>query len=260
MKKTLLSIALAVLCASTSFAQKTNRHGAFGALTIGYSPFGNQKFYDEMVKGKSRNLFPEPEKAAMSIGGEGYSVFNSIILGGELTAYASNKASQSYTNPTALADRDKDYTLDTRRMGASVMLNMGYIVFHKQNWIIYPLGGIGYGGSAYTLSDPRSGSFTEGRSYPFSNKIEEKNALIYNTSLAFNAGLGVNYFVTNSNGNAKGFSVGVRFGYYQMSPKGKYIVNEEKMVPLAGTPLGKTANNGWYVRLLIGGGKIKIED
>lgn len=257
MKKILFSLALGLSSVSASYAQQANRSGGLGHFTIGTGAFQNQKFYDEVVTpNKSTYEYAKPSMSCITMGAEGYSIIKSVMIGGELSTYAGNKKEISLSKTAAVTDQDKKYTLGYRQAGAMATVNVGYVAFHKQNFIIYPMLGLGYGLSANIFSDSRSGNITDGRKYPIGNNITEKNAAVFNGSLAFNVALGFNYFVKNSNGNAKGFTLGLRAGYYACSPSNKYRANDEKMEEKVGIAYPKTGNNGWYVRLLIGGGKV----
>ncbi|SFC39709.1 hypothetical protein SAMN05421780_10593 [Flexibacter flexilis DSM 6793] len=257
MKKILLVGSFLLATVSASMAQQADRFGGFGHFFVGYTGFGDQKFYDKVVKNNTGLFnFPEPKAGALVLGGEGYDVFNSVLIGGELNVTLGNKAEQSHTNLLALGNEDDyKFKLGTRRVGAAVLVNAGYIVLHKKNFVVYPLVGIGYAASGHILSDPRSSNILTGRSYPGTTEISEQNALYYNHNLAFNAAVGVNYFVhSGGNDDNKGFNLGLRFGYQSQMANNKYNVNDIKLENASN--YAKSANNGWYVRLAIGGGAL----
>lgn len=262
MKKLLLAGSFLLATVSVSVAQQADRFGGWGGFSVGYMGFADHKLYDDL-KDRTPSLahlplnakFPTPKGGAVVFGGEGYDIYKSFLIGGELNVALGNKSEATYKNALAINEEDKEFTLATRRVGAAVMVNFGYLAFHKKNFIAYPLVGAGYGVSGHILSDPRSADLVNGRDYPFTNKISEQNALIYNHNFTYNLGIGTQFFVhKESDDECKGFSVGIRAGYQAQVAGNKYQANDQKLEN--SSSYAKSGNGGWFVRLIIGGGRI----
>ncbi|HRH36631.1 MAG TPA: hypothetical protein PKY12_16305 [Catalimonadaceae bacterium] len=212
----------------------------------------------------SKAQYAQPSNSMLTFGFQGYGVFNSIIMGGELSAgLGSATTSLQYdtvfTNGTP---SNLTSTNSSRYIGTSFLYNVGYVALRKRAIIAYPMLGIGYGASGIWM---KSGS-TEQRVYPEVADVVRKddpnlqNMFVWTGNLLLDFGLGFQYmFGASTEDRAKGFSLGFRLGYQYQLPTDNIKVNFNKKGQdsyVQDVSLPKLGNSGFYAKLILGFGKV----
>lgn len=280
MRKPIL-IVLGLTCLFfTSNAQEVFKGNSFGGgfnFHVGYQAFDVDQYFgtnpqfqmaertkiDGVTPNQtiSRATYAKPSTGLLAFGFQGYGAFNSIIMGGELTAgLGSAKTSLQYDTVFVNSSRSELTASNSARVvAANVLYNIGYVALRKRGLIAYPMLGIGYGASGLWL---KSGS-DEQRVYPTATDVitdkNLQNMMIWTTNVIFDMGVGVQYmFGASTEDRAKGFSLGLRLGYQTQLATDNIRVNFNKKAAdsFANPSLPKLGNSGFYAKLLIGFGKI----
>lgn len=261
---------------------KNNSFGGGFNFHVGYQAFDGNAYFNnnprfilkerrfvEEPQSPSRVIskaqYAQPSNSLLTLGFQGYGVFNSIIMGGELSA-ALGSATTSLQYDTVYTNGVRSSTLTStntsRFIGSNFLYNIGYVALRKRGIIAYPMLGIGYGASGIWL---KSGS-PEQRVYPEVTDVVRKddknlqNMFIWTGNLLFDFGLGFQYMLgASTEDRAKGFSLGFRLGYqYQLqtdnikinfNKKGRDSYTDDVSLP-------KLGNAGFYAKMIIGFGKI----
>jgi hypothetical protein len=214
----------------------------------------------------NRAIYKKPSGGILTTGFQGYGAFNSIIIGGEFnTFYGASKSGTQRDSSFAVQNTNPIQLSGTtsRLAGADALLNIGFVAFRKRGFIAYPMVGIGYGASGLWLQ-----SQSNSRTYPLLTKVVTdgdnnlQNMFIWTRNAVLDFGLGAQYmFGASTEDRAKGFSLGLRFGYKMQLETDNVLVNANKQAKdsFADTDnvaIPKLGYSGAYVKLLIGFGRI----
>jgi hypothetical protein len=286
LKAAIKGIIISCAISSGAFAQEVFKLNSFGGgfnVMLGYQGYNPSSYFsdktgigDELTGIRtSGNLvttstatFNKPSSGVLNMGFQGFGVFNSFMLGGELnfnlgTPSESEHKEETFENGVLVSSANKTYKTTSRLAGADVLVNLGFVALRKRGLIVYPMVGFGYGMSGLLLS-----SDAPNRLYPgIASVVTEsdpnlQNIFIWTRTPMFDFGLGAQYMLgASTEDRAKGFSVGLRMGYKLQPQSNTILVNanknvadglsdeDKKLVPNVGL-------SGFYVKLLIGFGKI----
>jgi len=223
------------LLASSAYAQevgvKKYTYGGMGYFQTGYAIFNHGNLND-LLKASG---MPELENGSLSFGGGGHSIIHNFIIGGEGHGLVGNTSENAR------------YAVS--QSGGYGFLNLGYLILQKPSFTLYPLLGIGGGGSTVTITDKSNlpGSFND----LLANPKQQSN--ISKGSFMLNFSIGADYFVagTKSKNSYGGFMLGLRLGYLLEVNKNKWDIDNQE---LSGGP--DAGISGPFVRLTFGGGGI----
>lgn len=199
-----------------TFAQSSFYGGAghFSAGTI----YLNMSTVNNYI---SKQALPEFSGNCLTIGGGGFAVINNFIIGGEGCAISASRVGNSS---------------GSAEFGTGMgLFSFGYAIPSYSRMLIYPLGGIGWGGSSLKI-----------------NLNEQKTE--YNAGkFFFDAGIRADFFMIGGRGSdAKGgFKAGIALGYL-FNPQAQPWQDKDKNY----TSIPNTFTNGFYVKLQLGGGGI----
>lgn len=262
---------------------KLNSSGGGFNVMVGYQGFnaddyfkegqfncgvGVETRYDSAGKPTTANVakYAKPSGGMITAGFQGYGAFNSFIIGGEFNTFYGSSASGTQENTSLLTSNfgAKQTSGTTARLaGADAILNVGFVAFRKRGFIAYPMVGVGYGASGLWL---QSQSTT--RTYPLLTKVVTdgdnnlQNMFIWTRNAVLDFGLGAQYmFGASTEDRAKGFSLGLRFGYKMQMKTDNVLVNANKQAKDSFTAadnvtIPSLGYSGAYVKLLIGFGRI----
>jgi hypothetical protein len=218
-----------------------------------------------VLKGRDSALFSIPTGNLTTIGFQGYGLFNSIILGGEVSlGFGRTATGNQYQIVDSSKVQSQIGSTSTFAFSSNMLLNLGLVAYRKRGLIIYPLAGIGWG-----LSGIRMQSEREPRIYPEITGVETtnnpQNMLVWTNNMVLDFSLGTEYFIgRTTEDNAKGFSIGFRVGYNMQLPtnmiKVNYLKNASdnpRWVDREPKPvLPSVGASGVYAKLLIGFGRV----
>lgn len=282
-----------LLACQVSFGQevfKTNSFGAGFNFTVGYQTvdidqyftgekigkdnFGNDINFDIAAVRKNKpsgggnirsgSYFSKPANSVYTYGFQGFGAFNSFLLGAELNfALGSKVFGNQYDTITTQGFTTRSSSLTSSRFGGGdVMLDIGFVALRKRGLVVYPMIGVGYAGSGLWLTSDSPNQ----REYPVvANAAAEdeniQNVFIWTSNVAFDFGLGLQYmFGASTEDRAKGFSLGLRFGYKMQLATDDIDLNWGKNAKdsydTENVSLPKLGNSGMYVKFLLGFGKI----
>lgn len=212
----------------------------------------------------STATFAKPTTSLTTVGFQGYGLFNSIMMGGELNVAFGSSVSGVQQRTDSSGDKStlKNYgTTSTQAFGSNVLFNVGMVAFRKRGFIAYPMIGVGFG-----LSGIRMKAGEEQRYYPELTGVitdrNQENMLVWTSNAMLDFGIGAQYmFGRSTEDNAKGFSLGFRLGYYnQLASDGikvNWLKNAVDNPDWKTKPaLPKIGASGFYAKLLIGFGRI----
>ena len=216
--------------------------------------------YDSASKTTSVANFAKPSGGMMNFGFQGYGLYKSIILGGELNVGVGNASSGKQFILRSKGDSTYG-TTSTQSFGGNLMFNVGMVALRKKGLIVYPLIGIGFGSSGIRMK-----ASAASRVYPdFTNVItdaNQQNMLVWTSNAVFDIGLGAQYILGKATeDNAKGFSLGFRIGYNTQFATDNIKVNQKNAIDnpdwkTSKPTLPKIGASGLYAKLLIGFGRI----
>jgi hypothetical protein len=216
--------------------------------------------YDSASNTLSGANFAKPTGAMMNFGFQGYGLYKSIILGGELNVGVGNASSGKQFILRSKGDSTYG-TTSTQSFGGNLMFNVGMVALRKKGLIVYPLIGIGFGSSGIRMK-----ASAASRVYPdFTNVItdaNQQNMLVWTSNAVFDIGLGAQYILGKATeDNAKGFSIGFRVGYNTQFATDNIKVNQKNAIDnpdwkTSKPTLPKIGASGLYAKLLIGFGRI----
>jgi hypothetical protein len=262
---------------------KLNSGGGGFNVTMGYQKFGSTNFFqpgktfdcgkrvqtrtaDGAPTVVSNAIYKEPSGGMLQTGFQGFGVFNSIILGGELDFMfgTSNSGEQIDTIKAfnTIPTRTLSYGTTSRFAGGDVVLNVGFVALRKRGIIVYPMIGIGYGVTGLWLQ-----SQSVNRTYPALTDVVTatddnlQNMFIWTRNAVLDFGIGAQYMLgASTEDKAKGFSLGFRFGYKTQLGTNNILVNGNKKAKDSFTgqtdAFPKIGYGGPYVKFLIGFGRI----
>lgn len=210
--------------------------------------------------------YTKPAGGMFTSGFQGYGAFNSFIIGGEFnTFYGASKS--GVQRDSSLVAQNAGFVqisgTTARFAGADAILDIGFVAFRKRGFIAYPMIGVGYGASGLWLQ-----SQSASRTYPLLTKIVTdgdnnlQNMIIWTRNTVLDFGLGAQYmFGASTEDRAKGFSLGLRFGYKMQLKTDNVLVNANKKAKDSfdaedNVSIPKLGYSGAYVKLLIGFGRI----
>ena len=285
MFKSLISFSLLTsLSICSAIGQEVFKGNSFGGgfnFTVGYLGYNGDQFYPSDKPGfispaydvrtsggnvvESASLFNKPSNSLLTMGFQGFGVFNSVIVGGELNAGFGSQEKGTQTDEITPITGGQASTLisqtSSRFIQTDVMLNVGYVAFRKRGFIAYPMLGLGYGASGIWLK-----SESNERAYPFIAKVVTdddgnlQNIFVYSKNLVVDLGLGAQYmFGASTEDRAKGFSLGFRIGYKFQPETDNITINWNKNAKDSfpgDADLPKVGMSSFYAKLLIGFGKV----
>jgi hypothetical protein len=170
----------------------------------------------------------------LTLGGGGYGVFRRFLIGGEGHGYlGSDASSQAYR---------------TSVMGGAGFFNLGYTMYSENNWLIYPMFGLGFGGVQLEIRERTSPSFDDILNDP------RHGSNLFTGGFLMSFSLGADYLMILKEDEKKagGIVVGIRAGYTFAPMTGDWMLDEQSIG--RGPKIGLT---GPFVRLSIGGGGYK---
>ena len=231
----ILMILSAVTAWPADYSLKSGEHEGKGYLLLGGGALGIGKLNDRMTD----NGYSRFSNNFFSIGGGGHGVIRRLIIGGEGFAFTSsdNEAIKS----------GKPYK--TSLVGGCGFFNLGYTVFRKNTFSIYPLFGIGGGGFALNITDRTTASFSDVLSNP------GRSSQLSSGALLLSASLGADYLISSGqemrDGRRGGLLLGFRFGYMFAPVTSNWNLDN---LEVFGGP--KTGITGPFFHFMIGGGGI----
>jgi hypothetical protein len=213
---------------------------------------------NESFRNREDAKFPIPDNRATTFTIGGYGTIGSVMLGADLNAFLGSKKSVTDIDSLKpIGDAERNYNLSTRPYAFDGVVNVGYIVLRHKGLVVYPMIGIGYGATALRLQDDRSI-----KQYPIYGLHGDnvQNSVFWNHSLVYDFGIGTQFYVGKSDDEeAKGFSIGLKLGFRSQTESDAWRING-KSVESANEnfkfKLNSLGNNGLYVKLLIGFGRL----
>lgn len=261
---------------------KPNSNGGGFNFSFGYQAFdgdqyfGNNPYFQlkEAIDGDItdtknyeiyRATYAQPSNSLLTTGFQGYGVFNSIVMGGELQAGLGSAKTGTQYDTLVVNGASASFASQTssRFVTSNVLFNIGYIAMRKRGVVLYPLLGLGYGASGIWLKS----SSTNNRIYPAVTDVVSvddrnlQNMMIWTRSFLMDFGLGCQFMLgASTEDRAKGFSLGLRLGYQVQLATDDIKVNFNKKAidsyKGSDVSLPKIGNSGFYIKMLIGFGKI----
>lgn len=229
MKRIFLFILIMSAVTLPALSQSTKGFGGLGFYYPGY-----QGIMPKSISTILPDTYPDAGFGPIMQSGGGYVVFYNILFGAE---------GGDYTGGT--------FTKDGRQLDLSGEFGgfkLGYIVYHKEAWMVYPFAM--YGTSNMDLfihQTPDEQTFNDILANP-----SLSTHLSYETSV-LSLGAGFTYAVLGSRNNefSSGFMVGLEAGYQLPVSKGAWTYDNGKV--LDGPEM---SFQGFFIRLAIGGGGI----
>lgn len=143
--------------------------------------------------------YPEVDETMFTIGAQGMHLRRRFIIGAEGAA--------------AVGPRDDtgDGLYHTRMTGAYGTLNFGYAAVDRNNWLVYPLIGIGAGGIQYSITPTSSSTFNDVLVDPGRSSRMTTASMV----VALRAGVQYNFRMRSRRTPMMigGLSIGLRGGY-----------------------------------------------
>jgi hypothetical protein len=205
-----------------------------GSFMTGYSI----NDFSEMNDLFTANGYPSLDDGSFSLGGGGHFIINNVIIGGEGHGLPGNDASDSH------------YRIS--QSSGYGFFNLGYIVFSRSNLLLYPLLGMGGGGTTVTITG------LDQKPADFQDILDDPGRESYITSGGFmlNFSLGTDLFLfgDRSEDGTGGFFAGIRLGYLLDPGKEQWYFSDQE---LTGSP--DTGMSGFYFRITLGGGGYSIQ-
>jgi len=222
------------------------------------SPKNSVNFEEAKIGNREDAKFPIPDNRATTFTIGGYGTIGSVMLGADLNAFLGSKKSVTDIDSLKpIGDAKRNYNLSTRPYAFDGVVNVGYVVLRHKGLVVYPMIGIGYGATALRLQDDR-----EVKQYPIYGLHGDnvQNSVFWNHSLVYDFGIGTQFYVGKSDDEeAKGFSIGLKLGFRSQTESDAWRING-KSVETANKDfkykLNSLGNNGLYVKLLIGFGRL----
>jgi hypothetical protein len=231
----LICLLITIFITTAAFSQEKPAgkvaYGGVGYFQMGYA-FFNQGNLNQLLNASG---MPELENGSLSLGGGGHSIIRNFIVGGEGHGLIGNES------------ENNNYKVS--QSGGYGFFNLGYLVVQKPAFNVYPILGIGGGGSSVTITDKRNlpSNFGDLLANPNQQSNLSKGGFMLNFSL------GADYFIAGETNDksTEGFLIGLRVGYLlELNQNNWSIAGQE----LSGGP--DSGISGPFVRLTIGGGGI----
>jgi hypothetical protein len=185
-------------------------------------------------------------------------------MGGELRMGFGNVAKGKQYNTDSLGNRREIGTTSASSIGTSIMCNVGMIALRKRGLVVMPILGAGYG-----ISGMRLRADNPTRIYPLiSGVVTEtennlQNIFIWYGSPSFDFGIStMYYFGRSTEDNAKGISLGFRFGYNMQLATSNIKINQNKKVEdsprwVSNKPvIPSVGSQGFYFKVSLGFGRV----
>jgi hypothetical protein len=291
LKSTIKVVLLSSLISSGAFAQEVFKLNSFGGgfnFHVGYQSYNPGSYFStdpekdlgiadklysvsaptqgSTLTTESYASFKKPSSGLINMGFQGFGVFNSFIVGGELNFNYGAQNNGEHIDSTFEGTAFRGVSIastSSRLIGSDVLLNVGFIALRKRALIVYPMIGIGYGATGLWLK-----SEATRRLYPDIAAVVTdedpnlQNIFIWTRTAILDFGLGAQYMLgASTEDKAKGFSLGFRFGYKWQPQTNNILVNANKNVK-DGLPdelkdrVPNVGLSGLYFKVLIGFGKI----
>lgn len=226
MKKISLILLCGLFLSSVSHAQKISRFGGMGFFSFGLTDVKQPGLNSQLTAAAYTGL----QSSQLSFGGEGFGIINNFLIGGR----GGGLGKQQFSNGTNTGTITNSY--------GSFLLGYTFPVGKKM--LFYPLVGFGGIDSEITIENPTTtNSMTNAFANP--NQITVIKAEVPILDFSVNFAIPVFGDVAGGGGPMLGFSAG-----YMFSPAaGNYKMNGRDLTNI---PTGQV--NGFYVRMLFGGG------
>lgn len=284
------TIIAALLCMdlSSAQAQRKSNEGSPGGmnLMIGKQTFNPDPYFksgwlnlsgrarpvqdsiNKTIIGYDSSVFAKPATNLTMIGLQSNGFINRFLMGGELNIGAGAATVAEQIRLDSLKKPVSKYgKTSTRAFSANIIYNFGYLALKKQGFVLIPSLSTGWGVSGMWLQaeNPQ-------RIYPsIAGTLGEsnqnlKNIIVWNNNLVLDAGLGMNYYFGESGPDeARGFNLGLKFGYSMQLAGNNFYVNEFENAKDNPDWIGKNVqlprvgNSGFYIKALIGFGRIILD-
>ncbi len=226
----LLILAFVGLSAFSLLAKDNDdlKHGGVGYFMLGIQTAD----FSELNSALQAAGYTEFKDQVFALGGAGHAVMDRFIIGGE--GYA-------------LLQRDKrSGDFDTSLRGGIGLFNLGYMVYKRDHFWIYPLLGLGGGGiNLNILEKTEIPSFEEVLENP------KRGVELYSGGFIVQASLGMDFFLDfeKEKKSRGGLVISLRAGYGITPMSGDWYIDDMEIT--GGPDIGLT---GPFVRLGIGGG------
>lgn len=228
-----LTALLTTVLSADAEAQRRGRivgmegHGGRGYFQIGAA----QLDVDEINAALTAAGYPAFEENFVSLGGAGLASRNRLLIGGEGHAvFQSSETSADGQFRTSLG-------------GGYGMFNVGYEVFRSDGLSIYPLLGIGGGGTSLRIGERAVVDFDDVLAQP------RRGVQLTNASLLLGGALGADWLLGVGTGRG-GMVLSLRAGYNYAPLESDWSIDG---TDVAGGP--ESTLSGFYVRLGFGGGR-----
>lgn len=229
-KNNILKSILLGMC-SITFIQTTNgqeksskNFGGVGFFTPGIH-FTNTS---GLNKSLSDYGIPGFSGTAYSFGGAGGGIMNNFYIGGEGHGM------------DFVPGKNNKY--NTELSSGYGLLNVGYIIYAKKSFVLYPILGIGSGGNTLKIQ-----SVTEPND-DFEEILSSNNTTLKSSYFMINAAINGDFFIGKGR---SGLAIGWSLGYFFSLPKSHW---EHQNNPVNNIETFQT--DGFYFRIKIGGGSI----
>lgn len=230
--------ALSVLLALSllSFSQDAYKSGGYGYFAPGVMIGGlsnvESNLQDDGILASGESL----PSVSTNIGGGGYGLIDKrLIVGG----YGFGNFFSKTTSSVATV----------KLSGGGIIMQVGYAAYNKNKMLVFPTAGFGFMGNTMTIDNTSSGDLHFGNNnIPAGTLIQvsEGNPMM-DFAVNFNK-------LLSKNGNS-GFCVGASLGYMlKLSTTDWQNVQTKQAV----TGVDDTGYQGFYVKVIIGGGGFKI--
>jgi opacity protein-like surface antigen len=201
------------------------RHGGRGFFMIGAQWLDLDELNGRLVDAG----YDEVDETFVTLGGGGYLIRNSFLIGGEGHGALSTSGSTTGNQ------------FRTTVGGGYGMLNVGYAVFAEGGTLVYPMVGLGGGGLLVNIEERSTPDFDDVLDDP------RRGVNLTNSQLLASVGLGIDH-VFGGFGRG-GLGVGLRAGWLFAPVEGDWAFGRSDVA--GGPDAGFT---GPFVRLSIGGG------
>jgi len=219
-KRVYTSILSALMFMAASQTEKIT--GGGGHFRAGYANYNMAS-----MNGWLSDVYPNIRKDFISFGASGYAVRNNLIIGGEgfgLTGASVSKDTMSIAPYIGMG-----------------MLNIGYALYRKRYFLIYPLFGVGGGDLSYRFREIEGG---QGQV----NVIKDVDYKLKCSAFLLSIAVGADKYVIKANN--RGISIGLRMGYTFAIQNGNW---KKKNTEVAGPNLNLS---GFFFTIAFGGGHL----
>jgi len=216
---------LLFLLAGTVSGKAAGPEGGAGYLMLGVNSTSISGLNESLMAGG----YSAHPRRFFSLGGGGHAVIGRLILGGEGQTLAGREAG----NPA----------YKTTLSGGFGLFNLGYVLCSGEDFMIYPLAGIGAGEIDLEIMERGTASFEEVLDNP------GRGSKLATSGFLLNLAVGAEKIVRLGGGRRGGLILGIRAGYIFAPVKGGWELDKLEIPGGPGISL-----QGPYLRLLIGAG------